>query len=159
MAVRFAVIMAVLFSVAAALASKFCITFVIAALAISFFAVLGFAYSFKIKLSDSELTIYQYFMRIAKIRRSEICNIYFAVWAKNGQGSALVIETKNKTFTFPVRLYGKENVDNLITEIKSKIIIQPTLQKSRKNESFVNPTKFLLVIATIIILIRIFTKS
>lgn len=114
---------------------------------------------FKIKLSDSELAIYQYFMRIAKIRRSEICNIYFAVWAKNGQGSALVIETKNKTFTFPVRLYGKENVDNLITEIKSKIIIQPTLQKSRKNESFVNPTKFLLVIAAIIILLKIFTKS
>ena len=61
MAVRFAVIMAVLFSVAAALASKFCITFVIATLAISFFAVLGFAYSFNIKLSDSELAIYQYF--------------------------------------------------------------------------------------------------
>ena len=61
--------------------------------------------------------------------------------------------------TKAVRLYGKENVDNLITEIKSKIIIQPTLQKSRKNESFVNPTKFLLVIAAIIILLKIFTKS
>lgn len=82
MALRFAVIMAVLFAVAAAMASKFCITFVIATLAISFFVVLGFAYSFKIKLNDAELAIYQYFIRIAKIRRSEICNIYFAVWAK-----------------------------------------------------------------------------
>lgn len=44
MAVRFAVIMAVLFSVAAAMASKFCITFVIATLAISFFVMIGFAY-------------------------------------------------------------------------------------------------------------------
>ena len=117
---QFATIISILMTCAmATVVPLFC--YLISIFVIVFVFVVILSYSFKIVLTDFHLRIYQFFIPIATIKLNNIQNVAYMRCAKNGQGAALVITVeKNKERIFPVRLFGRQQVDNLISILTTR---------------------------------------
>lgn len=156
--IRFAVIMAFLLAFAMATVCPL-LNYIITTFFLSFFFVVLFSYSFHITISDVSVKIYQFFIPFSNILIADIKDVYYTAWANNGQGAALVISLKgNKEKIFPVRLYGKDKIDNIVS-ILTKNLEKKNSSKRSKTTNRKNFFKYLIVIGSIIILSKIITHN
>ncbi len=153
MARRFTAIMALLYAL-------ICVCYKIP-IAYTLASVLGiivlgilFSLSFKIVLTENRIKFFQFFIKIADIELKDIQDIYYTAWNNNGQDCALIILCNNKKeYTFPVRIYGKKQIDKLISYIRKHLKIS-TKHLPKKTQKTLNLYKFLLVILATIIIIK-----
>lgn len=149
MVIRFATIMAILFSIVIATTGA-SVCYILLTFIISIVIVGIFAYSFRIIIKDGVLYIYQYFIKVSTIRIADIQEVYYTPFADNGQGCALVVVTNGKYSIFPVRLYGSKKVDFIVKYLNKGT---PSIKKApqKKDLHKINVFKFGLLIVVILV--------
>ena len=114
---RFSTIMALLFSLVAII-SKYSLLGGFFIFVLSFFAVFLFSYSFKIKIGNDHIQIFQYFICLDSIDLNDIYDIDCISCARAWQARVLTISTKSGTKTYPIKLYDAEKINSAIASLK-----------------------------------------
>ena len=84
-----------------------------------FLPVLLISFSYRIKIYNNKIVFYMFFLPVKTIALETISKVSFEKIASNGQPCAITVHYRNKKYIYPIRLFNKKEIEQLITDLNN----------------------------------------
>ena len=131
-----------------------------------FFPVLLISFSYRIKIYDDRIVFYMFFLPVKMIFVEKINKTSLEKIASNGQPCVLAVSYGNEKYVYPVRLFDRHEIEQLITDLsdmsgrkispsKSKDVSVFDLSNDATRKNF---TRYIIILFIILLFIILFIK-
>ena len=125
-----------------------------------FFPILLISFSYRIKIYDDRVVFYMFFLPVKVIFLEKINKMSLEKIASNGQPCALVISYGNEKYTYPVRLFDRHEIEQLITDLNGMLGRKISLPKSADVSIFDfsnnNVIRYIIILFIVLLFIILF---
>lgn len=131
-----------------------------------FLPVLLISFSYRITINNDRIVFYMFFLPVKMIDLETISKVFFEKIASNGQPCVITIRYKNEKYSYPIRLFDKSKIEQLITDLNdisdkktshSEVIDSSIFDFSKKN-TIKNFIRFICILFIILLFILLFKK-
>ena len=131
-----------------------------------FFSVLLISFSYRIKIYNSRIVFYMFFLPVKMIALEKISKVSFEKIASNGQPCAITVRYENEKYSYPIRLFNKSEIEQLISKLNDisckrtshSVAMDSSIFDLSNKDNGKNFIRFIVILFIILLFIIIFKK-